>query len=54
MRGGNVLAGGLAGNCVRGSIRGTDGDEMEQTGKKTARRPEQTTQTRTIHRKEKS
>ena len=35
------------------SLYGTDGDEMEQTGKKTARRPEQTTQTRTIHRKEK-
>ena len=34
MRGGNVLAGGLAGNCVRGSIRGTDGDKVGQAGKK--------------------
>lgn len=50
MSGGNVLAG----DCVRGPIRGTDGDKVGQAGKKNAKSLEQTTQTRTIHRKEKS
>ena len=35
MSGGNVLAGGLAGDCVRGPIRGTDGDKVGPAGKKT-------------------
>ncbi len=54
MSGGNVLAGGLAGDCVRGPIRGTDGDKVGPAGKKTQKALNKQTQTRTIHRKEKS
>ena len=54
MSGGNVLAGDLAGDCVRGTYTGHRWGQSGTDWQKTARRPEQTTQTRTIHRKEKS
>ena len=48
-----AVAGSLTGDRATGAYTAQMGTKWNRLAKKTARRPEQTTQTRTIHRKEK-